>query len=1141
MRVTPVVLTLLLAGALAGSARAHGSVPLEVRRLDAGGVPAGAPPGTPPAWPRFATDAMEARQRAWRGFRDHLPAPGMDMSRFAARRRGWRANGAGPRDPHAVAPAGARRAAAAGVAGTPPDTIRVAFVRIDFLTDREGDRRTTGNGRFDLSGPDTLAPPIDRPPHNRSFYQGHLEALKRYYDVQSYGRVVIEGDVWPRAEDLAYSVSDMADFGPWRFSQSIYRDAVHMFQTFIRAADSQSVALGDRVPWADIDRVVLIHAGSDLQSDLRQDSEADIPSFTIGVVDTDVVVLRDVPVPGDSVIVDRATFIPETINQDGYFGTINGVLAHECGHLFFGLGDLYDVNSGLPRVGYWSLMDSGNLLGSIVRLPGGDELYATGLLPPSFDPFQRFFVGDGLDFSEMAYGEPDSLPPSQRAPEVRRLWLSSDEYLLLENRYLAPSQFVELDQDSVTRVILGPRSPDRFEWDALLPGGGLLVWQVDASVIPFEFSLRTNPDFGFNTDPFRPGVRIIEADGLADLGDLGSPFLLGSYRDPWYVGNNATLSDSTPYPRLVANTGSRPHLRLDVFSGPDSILHLGAVRTWHLPGWPVAADFPPGGPQLLAVDADGDGLLEVCWAGGDSAGPDSASLFALRADGTGLAAGAAVFATLDRRPLPAMAALPLGPTVAGARYGGGPSLFAVTTAGGASLAEPGGRVWLFDHDGVVQSGWPAALPAVATTPPVFAAEGGPGTAVLVGLADGSIWAMGLDGVPLARSAPQGSPVSGRLAVTVTGSGAWRVASGHRDGTIRVHDLAIANPLANPPLWSVRVLETGDFEPDFLWLDFDGGAVPGPSGCGAGAAELVAHHADRLWAFCAEGAALAGWGGSAGDTLAAGLGAADADGDGFLEVLTQSWGAQVGFLNVTGAPSPGWPRRASGEGRLVERGDLTFPREPRVYPATATPLAADVAGGGGARIVTLNAGGLLTAFDAAGRQPGGWPLATGSGAGGSPVIADLDADGRLDVVAPDRFGGLYAYTLPGSVAGAVRAAWPMLGGDPLRTSAMPSDRTAAAPAAAAGPLVRGSLKAYPNPARRRPVSIAFELTEPADAEFRVLDTSGREVAAFARRGVQADNRVEWDPAGVPAGLYLVQVRLRGAGTEHVEVLPVGILR
>jgi M6 family metalloprotease-like protein len=293
------------------------------------------------------------------------------------------------RNPHEPDPLKGAAALARAMADNiaPPDTFRLALIRIDFRTDRAGSE-TSGDGHFDLSAPDTTLPPIDRAPHDSAFYAAHLEALKRYYEAQSYGRSVIVGDVWPRSRNGAYSVSDMADFGPWKFSREIYRDAVHMFRTMLFAADSQSVELGDRIPWDTYDRFMIVHAGSDFQSDLRGDSPLDIPSFTIGVDDTDVVIFAE----PDSTIrpIDRAAVVPETANQDGFYGALNGVIAHENGHNVYGMADLYNVQSGYPVVGLWSLMDSGNLTGSPVGLPNGDEIFATGLLPPSVDPFQAF-------------------------------------------------------------------------------------------------------------------------------------------------------------------------------------------------------------------------------------------------------------------------------------------------------------------------------------------------------------------------------------------------------------------------------------------------------------------------------------------------------------------------------------------------------------------------------------------------------------------------------------------------------------------------------------------------------------------------------------------------------------------------------
>ncbi len=1143
-----VLLTLALLYCAATPAQAAGTLkvrrvagPEELARLQRLGLPA--PPAARPGELRIQAE----RERRWRSMRDVLTVPGVDWSLRGQRRAGWQPGARAARGPRAAA-------AVDAVAETPPDTVRVAFIRIDFLADRGGDA-STGSGRFDLSGPDSNAVPIDPPPHDRAFFKAHLEALSRYYTATSYGRVVVVGEVWPRDEIGAYSLSDMADYGPWTFSQEIYGAAVHMFRDMFFAADTQSVAHGDAIPWRDYDRFFLIHAGSDLQSDVRQDSKEDIPSFTIGVGDTDRVIFRDTTVVEgvvfvDSTVIDRATIVPELAAQDGYYGAINGVIAHEAGHNLLGLADLYNVDTGYPVVGYWSLMDSGNLLGSLVTLKDGTEIYATGLLPPSVDPWQRSFTTDILAFPEVDYGgDSIALQNSERHPDVRRVTLSGDEYLLLENRYLAPADTVRLDQDPATHVVLGPESPDSLEYDALLPGSGILVWHIDESVIPYETSLRVNPDFGFNTNPRRLGVSVLESDGLQDLGDSGSPFFLGAPFDPWSHSYNPALSDSTT-PNLIPHTGTRPHKRLDFLDDPASVMHFSARRTWALEGWPVAADFPPGGPLLLAVDADGDGNLDVCWAGGRDSidvrvagepdsivvrvgNPDRAALFAVRPDGSALdGTSAYAFARLDRRPRPEVAALPVGEAGIGGLPATGPAYFAVSTyAAGADTSSPGGRVWLLDHQGAALPGWPPALPSIVTTPPVIAGQY-PSAEVFVGCADGEVYGLDLAGVVLhhLRVSDLGSgPVTGRLAVDPASGKTgdlWRVAAGTADGwvgTIRARMPAYSPNSVRE--MSARLETESLFAPDFLWIALDGPPDVPTSAVVCGLPSLVAHHADRLWAFCGDGTPIAGWGRSFGDTIVAGLGAGDPDGDGLPEVLTQSIHSGLAFVNRTGYPSPGWPKRGTTE-------DLR---------TGSPPLALDVDGDARSEVVGMNASGIVAALRADGRIPEGWPLASGSGATGSPVAADLDRDGSLDLVVPDRLGSLFGFTLPVPQGDPVANSWSMLGGDAGRSSALAAEATPSVPLPAAGPLVRGSLVAFPNPARRQAVSFAFQLTEPAQVEFRIFDTSGHEVASFSREGLQADNREIWDPGALPAGLYLARLRFRGATSEGVGVLQVGVLR
>ena len=74
-----------------------------------------------------------------------------------------------------------------------------------------------------------------------------------------------------------------------------------------------------------------------------------------------------------------------------------------------------------------------------------------------------------------------------------------------------------------------------------------------------------------------------------------------------------------------------------------------------------------------------------------------------------------------------------------------------------------------------------------------------------------------------------------------------------------------------------------------------------------------------------------------------------------------------------------------------------------------------------------------------------------------------------------------------------------------------------------------------------MTIAYTLTEPARVEVRILDTSGLEVASFRRDASIAENLEVWNPGSAPAGLYMVHVNIRGARSQHTEVLPVGVLK
>jgi hypothetical protein len=96
-------------------------------------------------------------------------------------------------------------------------------------------------------------------------------------------------------------------------------------------------------------------------------------------------------------------------------------------------------------------------------------------------------------------------------------------------------------------------------------------------------------------------------------------------------------------------------------------------------------------------------------------------------------------------------------------------------------------------------------------------------------------------------------------------------------------------------------------------------------------------------------------------------------------------------------------------------------------------------------------------------------------------------------------------------------------------------TPAEPSPGAAVASLGAL--FPNPARGA-VRVPFALAEAADVRLAVLDVLGREVAVLLDGPQPAGPRgVTWDPAGLPAGLYVVRLTTADGST----VRPVTLVR
>ena len=514
---------------------------------------------------------------------------------------------------------------------------KLLVILVDFQEEIPNDPLTTGNGKFILEADSTYRTAIGSPPHNREYFEANLEALRYYYLAASQGSFDLDYDVYPRNRTAYTLPNRMGYYNPPGASSALFVSRIEeYFKTSFELADS----LDPDIDFAQYGHFMIIHAGSDWQHDYFGDTPSDLPSFFIKAGAG-----KEAVVNNGSVLINRACNVPSTISQDfdtyeaggetfftGY-GALNGVMAHEFGHSL-GLVDLYNVYNYAPMVGQFDIMDSG---GSSVTEDGANlGVLVEGQLPGLPGAFSRLIMFGDIFEQRGFYRELNQIldltnlssvlqisASSQKqlaaspVPNLIKIPLNADEYFLIENRSVDP------DGDGGTfikgalngRVALHPTAADdpddnpTYEYDYLLPsfidydfravGGGILVWHVNENVLYQQG--QTNSDgvfisnFDNNTVNYsysRRGVRVIEADGLEDIGNVyswfwtGTPFEYFHTYKPKLDSNGMFEHWSSELWRPVLNSETTPPLidyqNQPSFYGLKDISQPEAVMTFKL-------------------------------------------------------------------------------------------------------------------------------------------------------------------------------------------------------------------------------------------------------------------------------------------------------------------------------------------------------------------------------------------------------------------------------------------------------------------------------------------------------------------------------------------------------------------------------
>ncbi len=505
--------------------------------------------------------------------------------------------------------------------GVAVDTVKVLALRVEFQEDF--DTLTTGNGKMDLLG---FLTPEDGlfydPPHTKKYFERQLEALRNYYLHNSYGKLYIDFKVMPEGVLDCYQLpNSMLYYGdsmhkhPYYELSGVEMGLCRLMADAIRIADQDTL-----IHWRDYDQILIFHAGSCNQTDVRGNSPFDLYAATIGKEALAYYLGKDHILTDDGTRIDIATILPEMARQDtAYFGEYGmtgllGLLVHEFAHLL-GAYDLYDVSGYSMGVGAWSLMGYGGWLGDYwAGAPPGS-------IPSLLDPFHKILFGwlEPLVLKMPKASVPIYCPSMDSSrfrsvgdslhPTIVKIPINNSEYFLLENRQVDVKKkdtiVVEREDGVLVRIEDG-------EYDFFLPGSGILIWHIDEGVIA-----QYGPYNAININPKHKGVDLEEGDGIQDFDgwfEFSAYEFFGSKFDPFFKGGFLDNLSPSTNPNSDGYFGKTFHL-IAVHSGLDSIGHSDSIMSISFSSELFRQNFPKEMSvpifSLNCADLNLDGKIEL--------------------------------------------------------------------------------------------------------------------------------------------------------------------------------------------------------------------------------------------------------------------------------------------------------------------------------------------------------------------------------------------------------------------------------------------------------------------------------------------------------------------------------------------------
>ena len=474
--------------------------------------------------------------------------------------------------------------------------LKIAFIRVSF---ENGDYPGfTGDGNFLLTPSDICNNYIiDAPPHDKNYFQSHINAVDNYFRVVSYDKFGIDIDssaIFPFPNNSSYKLNK-----PMNFYNQLGMEDVHEERIVGLLKDAVEKAFEvDQINFENFDLVAVIHPGlgQDFKLPFLDPTPEDIPSTFI---DNQMIKNNlEKPLKVGNSTIDRGLILPESQNHPLMDPLIFNNLENPCDIQYsitgtwalmigfaVGLPPLWNIDTGESGIGVFGLMDQGSNNGR-------------GMIPSPPNPWTRIYAG---------WETPLTLTSPQRSTlsnleknSIAKIHLNDFEYFLIENRNNWFRYGVDIDSARLSvwertknypnyiNVLFDSTGIIKNEYGVVtkvnnynigMPASGFLIWHIDETKI-----LSNIESYNINADRTAKGIDLEEADGAQDIGYISNLLTdpsSGYWGDMWFNSNdqyfrsnniNSLEFSNYTYPNTQTNDGYLSSIRIDNFSKTDTTM-----------------------------------------------------------------------------------------------------------------------------------------------------------------------------------------------------------------------------------------------------------------------------------------------------------------------------------------------------------------------------------------------------------------------------------------------------------------------------------------------------------------------------------------------------------------------------------------